>query len=110
MIRLGNVIVYLKKSLSSLDFLKSSIELVKYCYFSKLDDWEGENEYRFWAFGDDDYFINNIDTALSGVIIGEKMSMENQKIISFFCEDICEVKQITFTCNGCNLINIHNEY
>lgn len=100
----------LEKSLSSLDFLKSNIELVKYCYFSKLDDWKGENEYRFLALGDDDYFIKKIDKALSGVIIGEKMPAENQKIISFFCEDICEVKQITFTCNGCNLINIHNEF
>mgnify|MGYP000159936606 FL=1 len=97
------------KSLSSLDFFKNNKELVKYCYFSKLDDWRSENEYRFLAFGDEDYLIKDIDSALSGVIIGEKMSPENQRIISFFCENICEVKQITFTCNGCNLINIRSE-
>lgn len=99
----------LEKGLTSLDFLKENIDLVMYCYFSKLDDWKGENEYRFLALGDEEYIIDGIANALRGVIIGEKMSPENQKIISFFCDDICEVKQITFTCNGCNLVNIRND-
>lgn len=101
---------FLETNIFSLDFLRNNIDLVKYCYFAKLDDWKSENEYRFLAFGVNDFFIKDIDKALSGVIIGEKMTEENQKIVSFFCEYICEVKQITFTCNGCNLINIHDNF
>lgn len=96
-------------SIFTYDLLKNNEELVKYCYFSKLDDWAGENEYRFLAFGDSDYYINGINDALSGVIVGEKISPENLEIMSYFCYDICELKKVIFSCTGCNLINIYND-
>lgn len=110
---IGNLLEAIKKysdsvqqGLYDISFFKNNLRFVKYNYFSKLDDWSGENEYRFLAFGSEDYYIDNITEALSGVIIGEKTEEQNESIIKMFCKDICEVKKITFTYNGCMLKNI----
>ena len=89
-------------------FLKTHESFRLYNYFYKLDDWSGENEYRFLAFDEDDLFINNCNDALVGVIIGEKMDSTNERILCLLCDDLCEIKRITFTISGCRLINIHN--
>lgn len=88
-------------------FLIENMDFVKYNYFSKLDDWKAENEFRFLAYGDQPYFVRNISKALTGIIIGEKIEPEDEKIIKYFCNDLCEIKKITFAFRGCKLSNIN---
>lgn len=90
-------------------FFQNHKEFIDYNYFYKLSDWQGENEYRYIAYGDNDLFVRDISNSLVGVIIGERIEPEYEEIISYFCYDVCEVKKITFTCNGCNMSNVHIE-
>lgn len=50
---------------------------IMYNYFTKLDDWKSENEYRYITFSDrntnDDVKVSSISSALCGVVIGERM-------------------------------------
>ena len=106
---LGQVNQYhnaMQKSFVDLNFLKSNIEFVEYNYFSKLDDWAGENEYRFLTYGEEDYFIKQIKDALIGVVIGENIDPAYEEIIKVLCNNICEVKKITFTYKGCQISSI----
>lgn len=91
------------------DFLKHNLTFTNYNYFCKLDDWENENEFRILAYSDENFFINNINTALVGVIIGEHIKPTDEKIVKFFCKDVCEVKKIDFSYNGCGLENIYDD-
>ncbi len=90
-------------------FFERHKDFIKYNYLYKLDDWAGEREFRYIAYGDNDFFVNGISEALSGVIIGEKIEPEFEKIVTVFCQNICEVKKISFTCNGCNISNVHSD-
>lgn len=90
----------------NMNFFQENVDFIRYNYFSKLKDWEGEREYRFLLYGDKEYYVNDISSAISGVIIGEKIEEEYEEIISYFCDDVCEVKKITFACNECGLVNI----
>lgn len=90
-------------------FLKNNQSYTVYNYFNKLQDWSNENEYRFLAFGDNDLFVKGIKDALIGIIIGERIKETDEKIIKFFCDDICEIKKISFSYNGCLLKNIYND-
>lgn len=96
----------LQKGVYYNNFFKCNSEFVEYNYFKKLDDWQGEKEYRFLAFGDEEYVIQDIDKALVGVIIGEKTNPTDEKIIRMFCDGMCELKKISFTYNGCKLTNL----
>lgn len=82
-------------------------QLVNYNYFNKLDDWKGEHEYRIIAMNDKDIFINHIDEALTGVVIGERIPIEKERIIKMFCQDLIQIKKISFTSNGCKLENVN---
>ena len=97
------------KTYSFAEFLKKNEQYTKYNYFYKLDDWSSENEFRVLAYGDENFFIRNITKALIGVIIGEQIKPANEKIIKFFCKNICEIKKIDFSYNGCALVNIYDE-
>lgn len=97
----------LNKKNITVDFLKTHLDFVKYNYFSKLDDWAAEREYRFLAFGKDEYYIENIYDALVGVIIGEKTAPSDIKIIKMFADKETDIKKISFTFNGCKLENIN---
>lgn len=49
---------------------------IRYNFFSKLNDWKGENEYRILALpGDINYPLEvfNLQTFLEGIVVGEKM-------------------------------------
>lgn len=90
-------------------FLKKNENFTKHNYFTKLKDWENENEFRILAYGDDDFYIPQIKEAIVGIVIGEQIKSNNEKIINIFCKNICEVKKINFTYNGCMLDNIYNK-
>lgn len=96
----------IENAIYNMNFFKKNIDFINYNYFSKLKDWEGELEYRFLLYGNKEYYVKKISSAISGIVIGEKIEEEYEEIISYFCDDICEVKKITFACNGCNLINV----
>lgn len=89
------------------EFLVENIDFTQYNYFTKLNDWENEKEYRFLALGADDIYINNISEALSGVVVGERIEPYDLKVIKLFCASVCEIKKITFTYKNCQLENIH---
>lgn len=89
------------------NFVRSNEEFTKYNYFTKLDDWEKEQEYRFLALGSDDYFIKNISKALAGIIVGEKIDNVDQSIILSMSKSNCEVMKINFSFKGCNLQRIY---
>ena len=91
------------------DFLKENKDFTKYNYFYKLNDWEGEKEFRFLAYNEDELYVDNSNDALVGVVIGEKIDDTNKRILCMLCEDLCEVKKITFTIGGCRLKNVHME-
>lgn len=88
-------------------FLKTHLEFIKYNYFSKLDDWAAEKEFRFLAYGKKEYFINNILDSLVGVVIGEKTEDSDLEILKFLVDEYSDIKRISFTFNGCKLVNIN---
>lgn len=95
-----------QRSLSDMRFLLENPDFVEYNYFSKLKDWENEKEYRFVAYGPEDYYIDDILPALSGVVVGENIEPENERIIRLFCKGICEVMKVSFSYAGCQLTTI----
>lgn len=97
----------MQQGFADLDFLRSNLDFVKYNYFCKLDDWSGENEYRFFSYGESDYFIKDITDALIGIVVGENIEPANENIIKILCNNVCEVKKITFTYKGCQLTHIN---
>lgn len=97
----------MQQGFADLDFLRSNLDFVKYNYFCKLDDWSGENEYRFLSYGESDYFIKDITDALIGIVVGENIEPANENIIKILCNNVCEVKKITFTYKGCQLTHIN---
>lgn len=96
-------------SINIAQFLKEHEEYTEYNYFYKLDDWSNENEYRFLAFSNEELYIKNMKRAIVGIVIGERIKPSDEKIIKYFVDDICEIKKISFTYNGCLLQNIYNE-
>lgn len=96
---------YSKASLSSKiskakDFLKSNENFTKYNYFSKFEDWAGEHEYRFLAIGDEEFLVTDIQDAISGIVIGERMNDAEIEVFKRLSDGICEIARIKFTCKG----------
>ncbi len=88
-------------------FIKENCDFTKYNYFHKLDDWKGEKEFRYLAYNEKNLDIDGSNDAIVGVVVGEKIDPTNERILCMLCEDLCELKKITFTIDGCRLINIH---
>jgi len=88
-------------------FLMNNDDFVRYNYFHKLDDWAGEHEFRFLAFGDNEHYIQRISDALVGVIVGEKINTTDERIIKMFCENKFELKKISFAYSGSKLTNLN---
>lgn len=114
-INIDNVIEYVKRikkenktvrTIDDLTFLNRNKNFVKYNYFSKLDDWGTENEYRFLAYGDEDYYIDEIFDVIAGIVVGEQIDEAHLRIIKNLCEDKFELMKISFNCDGCNLQEI----
>lgn len=90
-----------------LNFIKNNLDFTKYNYFTKLDDWSQEHEYRFLALGDDEYYVTNISEALAGIVIGEKIDKADENIILSMCNSKCDIMKINFSFQGCNLQRIY---
>ncbi len=97
------------RSLNDVQFLRNNEDFVKYNYLSKLRDWEQEREYRFVAYGANDFFVPEISKAICGVVVGEQIKPHNERILQMFCRNRFEVKKIAFYYNGCQLENIYFE-
>lgn len=95
------------KNINNVDFLKRYKNFMTYNYFSKLDDWKGENEFRFLAYGDEDYFIPDIFKAIVGIVVGESIEDTDIKIIELLNDNNCEIMKISFDYNGCTLKNVY---
>lgn len=81
----------------------SDSKYIDYNYFTKLEDWSSENEYRYITFSDrdvdEDVEISSISSALCGVVIGERMCDIEKHMISLLLEDRFDdlpLKQIVF--------------
>ncbi len=110
-LELGQLLVdnEIQKSINYVHYLKSHQSFTKYNYFYKLKDWKNENEYRYLAYGNEEFFIKNIKNAITGIIIGEQIKPSDEKIIKYFVGDLCEIKKISFSYNACFLTNIYND-
>ncbi len=113
---MNDIVNYIKKvsvknnitsNIKHIDFLNNYKDFVKYNYFTKLDDWKSENEFRFLAYGDEDHYVPNIFEAIVGIVIGENTSDTNMRIIKFFCDEHFDIVKISFNCDGCILKNIY---
>ncbi len=103
---------YIKKYNLSRDndillFARAHQNFTRYNYFVKLDDWKGEKEYRFLAFDREDIYIKDIQSALVGIVVGEKISDTNLKIIKYLVDEKIEIMKISFNCDGCALLNTY---
>ena len=109
----SNYLVYnsnkLFRDINALSFLKNNIEFVKYNYFSKLEDWQGEREFRFLAYGDEEYYINHIIDALVGIVVGEHIEKSDLSFIRYLCPNNCDIMKINFNFTGCTLKNTEEE-
>lgn len=99
----------IQKSINYVDYLKNNLAFTNYNYFYKLNDWKNENEYRCIAYGNNEFYVHNIKSAIIGVIIGEQIEPSDEKILKYFVGDLCEIKKISFSYNGCLLTNIYND-
>lgn len=89
---------YYVKQITSIDS-----KYIKYNYFTKLEDWSSENEYRYITFidrvVDDVVEVSSISSALCGLVIGERMCDVEKHMISLLLEDSFDglpLKQIVF--------------
>lgn len=96
-----------QKDLFSIAFLKKNIEFTEYNYFTKLSDWSGESEYRFLAFGADDFYVKNIHSTIIGIVIGENIEPAYESILKNMCNDLCEIKKIIFSYEGCKITTVN---
>lgn len=81
----------------------SDSKYINFNYFTKLEDWSSENEYRYITFSDrvvdEDVEISLISSALCGIVIGERMCDVEKYMISLLLEDSFDglpLKQIVF--------------
>lgn len=99
--------IYKQKNKKDCDFLKNHLDFVMFNYFTKLDDWKNENEYRFLAYGKKEYYVPNIFDSIVGIVVGEKIEDSNLTIIKLLCpKRQFEIMKIHFNCNGCKLTEV----
>ncbi|WP_285958930.1 DUF2971 domain-containing protein [Thomasclavelia spiroformis] len=97
-------------SMTLVNLFQKDDDFVKYNYFEKLDDWKNEQEFRILAYIDDPEYIMSIDdfnTYIEGVVIGEKIDPAYEKVIRKLISEICKecsVKKITFENYICRII------
>lgn len=100
-------------SLTLLDMIQKDNDFLVYNYFTKLDDWKNEHEYRIVALIDNqnnsEYRVPvyKISSCLEGVVIGEQIDLAYEEIIRMLIENKgnkCDVKKIQFNSNICKLV------
>lgn len=74
------------------EMIKNNFKYVKFNYFTKLDDWKTENEYRIIIISNEDsekdtVKINNLFSFLEGIVIGYNINDENRFILKKIVEE-----------------------
>lgn len=72
---------------------------VEYNYFSKVSDWAGENEYRLLSTSnspDDIIEIRNVNSAISGIVLGSRASVEYQFLLFWMYSNLYDLRRICF--------------
>lgn len=104
-------------SLPLVDMIQNDKEFLKYNFFTKLNDWENEQEYRIIALTDrkdkQDFrlSIKGILSCVEGIVIGEKIDVAYEKMIKLLIKSVkgdlktnkIEVKKIQFDNYMCKL-------
>lgn len=83
------------------ELLKNNSEFVKFNFFTKLDDWESENEYRVLTIINDSNIdriieVNNIYEFVEGIVVGQNISEENCFILRELVDTKTLVRKIYF--------------
>ena len=99
-------------SLTLLDMIQKDNDFLTYNFFTKLDDWKNEHEYRIVALIDnknnlDRLAIDKVSSCLEGVVIGEQIDPAYEKTIKILIQSTgnkCDVKKIQFTSRMCKLV------
>ena len=103
----------LNGSLTMLDMIQKDNDFLMYNFFTKLDDWKNEHEYRMVALIDNKgepacrLQIDNVSSCLEGVVLGEQIEPAYEETIKILVRTIgnnCEVKKIQFNSRMCKLV------
>lgn len=96
-------------ALTLVNMLQRNKEFLKYNFFEKLNDWENEHEFRIIVLTDQQdtpIFVDSLSTYLRGVVMGEKIDPDYEKIITLLLREndiTCDIKKIYFESNCCRL-------
>lgn len=104
-------------SLPLVDMIQNDKEFLKYNFFTKLNDWANEQEYRIIALTDRKdkknfrLSINGVLLCLEGIVVGAKIDDSYERVIKLLVEsckkklkiDKMEVKKIQFDNHMCKL-------
>lgn len=91
-------------------FLRENVEFADYLFFSKLSDWEGENEYRVLVPNSKDktFFVDGIYDCLKGIVVGEKMDEAQLRAIISLMSSSIPVRKVSFQLHRCSVSNVGN--
>ncbi len=96
-------------SLTLLNLIQSDTDFLKYNFFEKLDDWKNEHEFRIITLTDrqdSTIYVDKLSTYLRGIVLGEKVDPNYEKIIKMLLQENeieCDIRKITFGSNGCTV-------
>lgn len=80
-------------------------QYIEYNYFTKLDDWANEQEYRILALVDDEKaipYIDKISSSVEGIVLAEKIDESSENVIRCFSKskrftkDTADIKKVKF--------------
>ena len=81
--------------------VKDDSDFVKFNFFSKLDDWQSENEFRILTLVNENNLdkvikINNIYKFVEGIVVGQNISDENCFILHQLVDGNTIIRRIHF--------------
>lgn len=92
------------------DIISKNHDYVKQNFFSKLSDWESENEFRIITIADkkDQIIqIKRITSAIDGVVIGHNVDDLHTKLIKSLSNEKCDIRRILFGDTITSIIKIY---
>ena len=90
------------EALAVCNILKEFQDFTKNNFLTKTDDWSSENEYRILAYSENSLYINGINEALSGIVVGENIDETDLSIIRMLSNKK-PIMKIEFCYSGCKL-------
>jgi len=89
-------------------YLAENEVFTDYAYFSKLQDWETEKEYRIFVPSDveDALYIEGVNEVLQGIVVGEKMDKSQMWAINKVKPENIPIRKIVFGLRKCSLDGI----